>query len=93
MRDWKELNKTLTNLIYVGQLGLDLIMPVLLCMAGAWYLDSRLGWGAWVYFPALILGLGAGGVTFKKFYHRVVMKGIKKPKKDRPKNVSFSRHI
>lgn len=92
----KDLGKVLTNLVYVGQLGLDLIMPSLLCLGAAWYLDSHFGWGIWVYFVGLGLGLGAGGVTFNKFYHRVVMKGVKKPdsdKPDKPKRVSFSRHV
>ena len=88
----KDLGKVLQNLVYVGQLGLDLIMPVLLCLGGAWYLDTHLGTGLGIYFVALPLGLAAGGMTFWKFYQRVVMKGYKR-KRGKPEKISFSRHI
>lgn len=88
----KGWGKALEYLVYVGQLGLDLVMPCLLCLGASWYLDTRLGWGIWVYFVGLVLGLGAGGMTFWKFYTRVVMKGYKKEKK-REKRISYSKHI
>lgn len=88
-----DLSKVLEYLAYVGQLGLDLIMPCLLCLGAAWFLDTRFGWGMWIYFVGLFLGLGAGGMTFWKFYKRVVMKGLKKPDKRRRQRVSFSKHV
>lgn len=88
----KDFRRAFENLIYVGQLGLDLIMPVLLCLGGAWYLDSHFGTGLWVYFVAFPLGLAAGGMTFWKFYQRVVMKGYRKKRED-PGKISFSRHV
>ena len=89
----KDRGKALTYLIYVGQLGLDLIMPSLICLGAAWLLDTRLGWGVWVYFAGLALGLSAGGMTFWKFYKRIVMKGVKKPDADKPERISFSKHV
>ena len=53
----KEHGKALTYLVYVGQLGLDLIMPSLMCLGIAWLLDTRLGWGVWVYSGSSTNGL------------------------------------
>lgn len=89
----KDMQKALEYLIYVGQLGLDLIMPSLLCLGAAWYIDNHFHWGVWVYVVGLGLGLAAGGMTFMKFYRRVVMKGLKKPDKKNRKRVSFSKHV
>lgn len=91
--DMKDINKVFEYLIYVGQLGLDLIMPSLLCLGGAWFLNTRFGWGIWIYFVALFFGLAAGGKTFWRFYKKVVMKDVKKPDLDKPEKVSFSKHI
>lgn len=87
----QDFGKAMTYLIYVGQLGLDLVTPVLLCLAGSWYLNTHFGWGMWIYFVGFFLGLGGSGVTFWKFYKRVVMKGYKKPNKKR-RIQSYSRH-
>lgn len=89
MRDWSNAFK---YLVYVGQLGLDLIMPVLLCLAGCWYLDTHFGFGMWIYFVGLFFGLDAGFMTFWKFYTKIVMKGQKRPDKNKPKSHSFSKH-
>lgn len=90
MKDW---GKVLENLVYVGQLGLDLIMPSLMCLGAAWFLDSHMGWGIWLYFVGLFLGIAAGALNFRKFCDRVVMKGYKKkPEQDR-KRINYSKHF
>ncbi|WP_026505202.1 AtpZ/AtpI family protein [Butyrivibrio sp. NC3005] len=89
----KDLNKLLTGIVYVGQLGLDLAVPILLCLGLGWFLNTKLDFGVWIYFPCMILGLGGGGMTFWKFYTRIVMKGVKKPDKSRPKVPTYSKHI
>jgi hypothetical protein len=86
--------KALTYIVYVGQLGLDLIMPVLLCLAGCWYLTSHLGWGLWIYIPGFLLGIGAGAMTFWKFYTKIVMKEHRNPDKNKRRvKHSCSDHI
>ena len=52
----------------VGQLGLSLVMPVLMCLAVCYLLTSNLGCGAWIYIPGFILGLGASFMTAYKVY-------------------------
>ena len=88
----KELNKLMTGIFYVGQLGLDLIMPVILCMLLAWFLDSKFGFGLFVFLPALVIGIAAGVTNFKKFYHKMVMKDVKKRNPKETEIPRFSNH-
>ena len=55
----KDLGKALSNIAYIGQLGLSLIMPLLLMMLLCWVLTSKAGLGDWVYIPGFILGIGS----------------------------------
>ncbi len=89
----EDLQKVLSDLTYVGQLGLNLIMPVLLCMGGAWLLNTRVGVGAWIYVPALFLGLGAGAVSFRNFYRKVVMKGHRKTTQRQKRGETWTKHL
>jgi hypothetical protein len=50
--------------------------PPVLALLFAWWLTTHTGVGAWVYIPAVILGIGAGGVSFWQFSH--ILQG-KKP--------------
>ncbi len=88
----KDFNKVWTGVCMVGQLGLDLIMPVILCMLLAYYLDSKFGLGIFVYLPALVLGLAAGVTNFKKFYHKIVMKDVEKRNEKESEIPRFSKH-
>lgn len=83
------LYKALENLVWVGQLGLSLLMPLVLCLALCWWLNTSVGVGGWVYLPGLLLGLGAGGVNFRDFARRW-LKQTQKEQKDRP--AGFNRH-
>lgn len=65
MRDFSGFMR---NVSLIGQLGLSLATPVLLCLLCAYLMISRLGFGLWVYLPALILGLGASFMTAYKVY-------------------------
>ncbi len=58
----------LGNLVLIGQLGLSVIMPLLLCFFICYLLVSRLGAGQWVYIIGFILGLGASFMTAYKVY-------------------------
>lgn len=50
------------------QFGLSLVIPVLACVYGAWWLTEHTGVGGWVFIPALILGLGSSCMTWYKLY-------------------------
>ena len=47
MKDWVNISQ---RLIMLGQLGLSLVMPVLICMGACYLLTSRVGLGLWIYF-------------------------------------------
>lgn len=79
----------LENLVWVAQLGVSIIMPLLLCLALCWWLVNSLHWGGWVYVPGILLGLGGGGVTFADFAKRWMARAKKEGKKTPP---GFNRH-
>lgn len=89
MNDMKELNKSMRQIIMIGQFGLSFIMPTLICVLLCAFLCNRFGIGTWLYIPAFILGLGSSFTTAYKFYKSVIKKG-----KNDDKNVkaSFNRH-
>ena len=69
------------------QLGLTLVIPLLACLYFCYWLCENVGVGGWVYIPGLILGLGAGAMTYYKLYLR-----YKSKKKDK-KPLGFNDHI
>ena len=77
----------------VGQLGLSLLMPLLMCLFACYLLVSKLSVGVWVYIPGFILGLGASCMTAYKVYLSVVHKEEKKKLKRDPNEVNISKHI
>ena len=56
LKQWSEI---LRNITLLGQLGLSLAMPLLLCLAVCWLLIVKGGLSAWIYVPGFILGIGA----------------------------------
>lgn len=68
---WNEIFAQLTLL---GQLGLSLAMPLLMCLGACYLLCTRLHVGMWVYLPGMILGLGASFMTAYKVYLAVTKK-------------------
>ena len=88
----KDTTTALEYLVYVGQLGLDLLMPVVLCVLLCWWLVSAFGVGAWVYVPGFLLGLGGGAMNFWKFWKRIEKRLNREHPPERPRT-SFSRHL
>ena len=86
MKDWMTISR---RLVMLGQLGLSLLMPLLLCLLGCYLLTSRLGLGLWVYFPGFILGLGGSFMTAYKLWINVVNKARKEGEDKAP---AFNRH-
>ena len=94
MRGWwlrlkrGELNEIVRQISLLGQLGLSIIMPLLMCIALCWYLTTYRNVGLWVYIPGFFLGLGGSAMTVYKFY----LSETRKSKKEEKKTVSFNRH-
>lgn len=86
MKDWMTISR---RLVMLGQLGLSLLMPLLLCLAGCHLLTTKLGLGLWVYFPGFIFGLGGSFMTAYKLWISVVNKAKKEGEDEAP---AFNRH-
>ena len=50
--------RTVRELVWLTQLGLSIVCPLLLCLLGAVWLRDRFGFGNWVIFLGIALGLG-----------------------------------
>lgn len=61
------------------QLGLSLVIPLLLCLLAAGWLQRRFQLGNWILLVGLGLGLGAMAVTFYRFVRGIL--NDTKPKK------------
>ncbi len=56
--------KALEDLVWLTQLGLNMLLPLVMCLGGCWWAVSHWGWPMWVYLPAVLLGLAAGAQNF-----------------------------
>lgn len=85
----KNFSYILKNISMLGQLGLNIIIPIILCVLVCWFLTDKAGLGEWVFIPGLILGIGASFMSGYKFY----LSETKKSKKDEDKKkASFNKH-
>ena len=74
----KDLNRISQRLVLIGQLGLSLLMPLLVCLGACYLLVTRLGLGMWIYLPGFIFGLGGSFMTAYKLYLSVEKKEKKR---------------
>ncbi len=81
------------NFALIGQFGLSLAVPIILCVIGSYFLVSHDIAGTWIYIPGFILGIGASFMTAYKFYMYVEKTGRKRDKKIKRKGIYFNRHI
>lgn len=87
MKNWADVMKQITLL---GQMGLSLTAPLLLCLFLCSWLCNNFSLGVWVYIPGFFFGLGGSGMTAYKMY-RSITAHEKKKKKSPP--VSYNKHI
>ena len=83
----RDLSRFMRNLSLIGQFGVSLVTPILMCLAGCYLLISKLGLGSWVYLPGFVLGLGSSFMTTYKVYLSAVKKSGKETHK-----TAFNRH-
>lgn len=84
----KGIYKTLEDLIWLTQLGLNLLLPLVMCLGGSWWAVNHWGWPMWVYVPAILLGLAAGAQNFWQF----AKEHLKRAEKDNPRRIGFNSH-
>lgn len=89
----RKASKLIGQFAMVGQLGLSLLMPLLMCLFACYLLVSKLSAPLWVYIIGFIMGIGASMTTAYKVYLSVVHKEEKKKIKKDPNEVYFSKHI
>lgn len=81
MKDWVNISQ---RLIMLGQLGLSLVMPLLICLGVCYILTSKAGLGLWIYLPGFIFGLGSSFMTAYKFWQYTCEKERKKAEGEPP---------
>ena len=86
-----DFSKLMAQFAMVGQLGLSLVTPLLICIFVCYMLTTRLGVGGWVYILGFFFGLGGSMATAYKVYQEVNKKN--EGKKRDEKEVSFNKHI
>ena len=81
--------RALEDLVWLTQLGLNLLLPLVLCLGGCWWAVNHWSWPMWAYIPAIVLGLAAGGQNFWVF----AKEHLKRAKKEKPRRVGFNSHF
>ena len=84
----KGLYKALEDLVWLTQLGLSILLPLLLCLGGCWWATNRWDWPLWVYLPGILLGLAAGAKSFWVF----AKERLDRAKQEHPRRVGFNSH-
>lgn len=86
----KILADNLKHITMLTQFGLSFITPLLLCLAGCWWLNTRAGVGGWIYILGFFFGMGGSGMVAYKLYLSVTRK--QQTDKTKKKRISFNRH-
>lgn len=81
--------KDLNLLMWLAQLGLSVAAPLAGFVLLAVWLHSSCGWGLWVIFVGVFLGLAAAISAFRKTLR--TLSGMSKDKKE-PPPISFNEH-
>jgi hypothetical protein len=84
-------SKIFAQLAMLGQLGLSLAMPMLMCLGVCYMLCTRMHAPLWIYLPGMILGIGASFMTAYKVYLAVTGKEKRRPRD--PDERSYNRHM
>ena len=90
--------RTMRELIWLTQLGLSIVCPLLLSVLGAVWLRNRFDLGNWVIFLGIALGFagaGSAGVAFArdvKFLNQPPPGASKEKQKEENPPLSFNEH-
>lgn len=85
--------KELSLLVWLTQLGLSVAFPLAGFVLLAVWLRSSFGWGDWVIWTGLILGLGGAVNGFRHSLKAMELLSRDKKKKKDPPSVAFNEHI
>lgn len=85
--------KELSLLVWLTQLGLSVAFPLAGFVLLAVWLRSAFGWGNWVIWTGLLLGLGGAVNGFRHSLKAMELLSRDKKKKKDPPSVAFNEHI
>lgn len=85
--------KELSLLVWLTQLGLSVAFPLAGFVLLAVWLRSAFGWGDWVIWTGLILGLGGAVNGFRHSLKAMELLSRDKKRKKDPPSVAFNEHI
>jgi len=80
--------KALEDIVWLTQLGLNMLLPLVMCLGGCWWAVNNWNWPEWLFLPAVLLGLAAGAQNFWVF----CKERMDRTKKEKPKRVGFNSH-
>lgn len=83
--------KDLNLLVWLTQLGLSVAVPLAVFLGGSLWLHSSLGWGSWVVWVGLIVGLSSAVSGLRQSLKAMDQMARGREKKD-PPPVSFNEH-
>ena len=89
MKQKKSTIKALQGLVWLTQLGFSLVVPPLMLIWLAIWLQSRFDLGSWVLIAGILLGLGGSVGTALTFYRATIHESKKEQK---PRSVGFNSH-
>ena len=88
----KFIRDSLKGFVFVGQLGLNIVTPVVVMLAAAYFASHYLGWGGWVVPVSLVIGLLTAFSTAKGFFAKETEKN-KKQEAENPVPRGYSDHM
>ena len=80
-------------LIWFTQLGISVATPLLLCIAGGAWLQSRFSLDAWVILLRIVLGMGAAFSSFRRALRAMRRQAERDDADGGEPPVSFNKHI
>lgn len=86
-KDQQKRFESWSNIIYLTQLGLTFSIPMVLCIAGAAWLQNKFDLGGWVIIVGVICGIGGTASSFLEFYRKF----SKKARKETKEQTSFNK--
>ncbi len=87
----KWLYKAMEDLVWVSQLGLSLMMPLLLLLGLCYWLTTSFDFPMWIYLPGFVFGIGGGMSSFWNFWKLFKSRNRKIDKETR-RAVFFNKH-
>lgn len=69
----KKLFRAAYALNFIMQAAFCFLVPPGLLIAGAWYLNTRCGWGKWILVIAIVLGVLTGMISMFNFLRNSVV--------------------